>query len=43
MLPEVESYTLDKLIPALAKGGFISEKEKMDVANKIAEYSGLSL
>jgi carboxypeptidase C (cathepsin A) len=43
VLPEVESYTLDKLIPALAKGGFISEKEKMDVANKMAEYSGLSL
>lgn len=43
VLPEVESYTLDKLIPALAKGGFISEKEKMDVANKMAEYSGLSI
>ncbi|MDG1652941.1 MAG: carboxypeptidase [Flavobacteriaceae bacterium] len=43
VLPEVESFTLDKLIPALAKGGFISEKEKMDVANKMAEYSGLSL
>ena len=43
VLPEVESYTLDMLIPALAKGGFISEKEKMDVANKMAEYSGLSL
>ena len=43
VLPEVESYTLDKLIPALAKGGFISEKEKMDVANKMAEHSGLSL
>ena len=43
VLPEVENYTIDKLIPALAKGGFISEKEKMDVANKMAEYSGLSL
>ena len=43
VLPEVESYTLEKLIPALAKGGFISEKEKMDVANKMAEYSGLSI
>lgn len=43
VLPEVEDYTINKLIPALAKGGFISEQEKMQVANKISEYSGLSL
>ncbi|MDG1763126.1 MAG: carboxypeptidase [Flavobacteriaceae bacterium] len=43
VLPEVEDYTINKLIPALAKGGFISEQEKMQVANKMSEYSGLSL
>ena len=43
MLPEVEEFTINKLIPAIAKGGFIAEDEKMEVANKMSEYSGLSL
>jgi carboxypeptidase C (cathepsin A) len=43
ILPEVEEYTINKLIPAIAKGGFISEREKMEVAKKISQYSGLSL
>lgn len=43
MLPEVEDFTTNKLIPAIAKGGFIAEDEKMEVANKMSEYSGLSL
>ena len=36
ILPEVEAYTLHKLIPALAKGGFISLKEKEAVAKQMA-------
>jgi len=43
ILPEVEEYTINKLIPAISKGGFISEKEKMEVARKLSDYSGLSL
>ena len=43
ILPEVEEYTINKLIPAIAKGGFISEREKMEVAKKMSQYSGLSL
>src|SRR6056300_1036874 len=43
MLPEVEDFTINNLIPALAKGGFISENEKADIAQKMAKYSGLSL
>lgn len=43
LLPEIEDYTINKLIPALAKGGFISKQEKMIVAEKMSEYSGLSL
>ena len=43
MLPEVEDFTINKLIPAIAKGGFIAQDEKMEVANKMSEYSGLSL
>ena len=42
ILPESEAYTINTLIPALAKGGFISETERQDVAKKIAYYSGLS-
>tara|TARA_R110000868_G_scaffold149555_5_gene372051 strand:+ start:4018 stop:5502 length:1485 start_codon:yes stop_codon:yes gene_type:complete len=42
ILPEVEDYAINKLMPALAKGGFISDNEKQMVAKKIAYYSGLS-
>jgi carboxypeptidase C (cathepsin A) len=42
ILPEVEDYAINKLMPSLAKGGFISESEKQDVAEKTAYYSGLS-
>jgi len=42
ILPEAEEFTLNILIPALAKGGFISEKEKTEVAGKMSYYSGIS-
>jgi carboxypeptidase C (cathepsin A) len=42
ILPESETFTLNTLIPALAKGGFISESEKSDVAKKMSFYSGIS-
>ncbi|MEP2688815.1 S10 family peptidase [Maribacter dokdonensis] len=42
ILPESEAYTIDKLIPALAKGGFLEASEKEDVADKMAYYSGLN-
>ena len=42
ILPEVETYAIDSLIPALAKGGFISKTKKQVVAKKMAYYSGLS-
>jgi carboxypeptidase C (cathepsin A) len=42
VLPESEQYTINTLIPALAKGGFISEAEKNDIAKKVAYYSGIS-
>jgi len=43
MLPEVEDYAVNKLIPALAKGGFLSATEKRNVAEKMAYYSGLQV
>jgi len=42
MLPEVEEFTINELIPALAKGGFISSDERNKIASKMAQYSGLS-
>jgi|TARA_R100000963_G_C4644869_1_gene108874 carboxypeptidase C (cathepsin A) len=41
ILPEVEEFTINEYIPALAKGGFISEAEKDMIASKVAEYSGI--
>lgn len=42
VLPEVETYAVQTLMPALAKGGFISLQERQSVAEKMAYYSGLS-
>ncbi len=41
ILPESEAFTLNTLIPALAKGGFIPDAEREAVAEKMAYYSGL--
>jgi len=42
VLPEVEEYAINTLMPALAKGGFISTEERNEVAEKMAFYSGIS-
>ena len=42
ILPEAEDFAINTLMPALAKGGFISENEKQIIAQKMAHYSGLS-
>jgi len=42
MLPEVESYAINSLMPAIAKGGFISDAERNSVAEKMSQYTGLS-
>jgi carboxypeptidase C (cathepsin A) len=42
ILPESEDYAINYLMPALAKGGFLSQAEKDEVAEKISYYSGLS-
>ena len=42
ILPEVEKYTLNSLMPALAKGGSLSKEEKEKIATEMAYYSGLS-
>ena len=42
-LPEVEKYTIEELLPAMAMGGFLPENKKLEVSKKFSEYSGLSL
>jgi hypothetical protein len=41
-LTESEKFTVDEFIPALAKGGFIDEAKKKEIAAKVSRYSGLS-
>lgn len=41
MLEEVENYSINKLMPAMAKGGFLGEQEKQEVAAQISHYSGI--
>ena len=41
-LPEVENFTINELIPALAKGGFLEEGKKKELAVKLGRYIGIS-
>jgi carboxypeptidase C (cathepsin A) len=41
MLPEVEDFTINELIPALTKGGFLEEGRKKEIAAKMARYSSI--
>ena len=43
LLPEIEAFTINSYMPALAKGGFISKQEKQVIAEQVAKYSGLSV
>jgi carboxypeptidase C (cathepsin A) len=42
ILPEAEDFAVNDLMPALAKGGFITDTEKSSIAKKMSYYSGLS-
>lgn len=42
ILPEAEEFTIQEFIPALAKGGSLSEARKNEIAEKASYYSGLS-
>ena len=41
ILPEVEKFTMNELIPAIAKGSSLSESERNEIARQYARYSGL--
>jgi carboxypeptidase C (cathepsin A) len=42
LLPEVEDFTVNQLIPALSKGNVLSNEQKMMIASKMARYIGIS-
>ena len=42
LLPEVEDYAINELLPALMKGGFTDAAAKQNIATKMAYYSGIS-
>ena len=41
ILPLSEEYAINKLIPAMAKGGFISDTERNEVADRMSYFSGI--
>lgn len=42
MLPEVEQFTLNELLPALHKGSLLTPAQKTAIAAKMSTYSGLA-
>jgi carboxypeptidase C (cathepsin A) len=42
MLPEVEDFTVNELIPAITRGGFLPDAKKKEIAAKMARYAGIS-
>lgn len=42
MLPEVEDFTINQLLPAMAKGSNLPDDQKQMIAAKMAKYCGLS-
>ena len=43
LLDEVEDFTVNQYLPAIAKGGFIKPEEKQRIAEQVALYSGLAI
>jgi carboxypeptidase C (cathepsin A) len=42
MLPEVENFTMNELLPAISKGSFLDDQKRKEIASKMSRYSGLS-
>ena len=42
MLPEVENFTINELLPAISKGSFLEDQKRKEIAAKMSRYSGLS-
>jgi len=42
VLPEIEKFTIEEYLPAIAKGGTLSEAKRKEIVSKVSRYSGLS-
>jgi len=42
ILPEVERFTIDEYLPALARGGFLDDQQRREIARKVARFAGVS-
>lgn len=42
LLPQVEAFTINELIPAMSMGGFLDEDKKRAMASRMSLYSGIS-
>lgn len=42
LLPEVEEYAINELLPALVKGGYLEDAKRDEVISQMAYYSGIS-
>ncbi|MGN6801336.1 MAG: S10 family peptidase [Ginsengibacter sp.] len=42
LLPQVEKFTVNDLIPALTKGSMLTDQEKENIAETMSRYSGLN-
>lgn len=42
LLPRVEAFTMDQLLPAMARGGSLSEARREELIAQYSRYSGLS-
>src|SRR5690606_29711026 len=41
LLSEVEDYTINTLLPAMAMGGFLEPSKRDEIATQMSRYSGL--
>ncbi len=41
ILPVVEEFTINEYLPAVAKGGFLDDETKIEIAEKVAYFSGI--
>ena len=42
LLPQVEKYAVEELMPVIAKGGFVDEEERAEAAATMSRYSGIA-
>jgi carboxypeptidase C (cathepsin A) len=41
ILPEVEEFTIEEYLPAVARGGYLDEERRDEIAEQVARFSGI--